>query len=371
MLASIDLENYRGHQNTKIPLDRFTLLVGDNGAGKSNVLNAAHYVGQVFKKDPKQIFSGERQLPLMAREGSDGPLKMSLTGKENDIDWSFSLISEDKEKPEEMKYSWSYGEQKYESLPLIDLLTAKDLARPPPPVRHAQSAVVLRLNAHQIAAPSTSDEEKPRIEYDGSGRATALQYLKLTDLETFQKLEAAIRKVVPALKAISFERVRKHELSFRWVTIDNERVQLPENRSYIADAVKLQFQDTAFLPAYVASEGTLLVLALLSFLHMPKRPRLFLLDDIGRGLHPRAQAQLVEAIREMLELQPTTQVLATTHSPYLADSFKPSEVVVLGRPAPDGPVVARRLSEDPDQKLLKSLTTGEFLAASGKDWFAL
>jgi predicted ATP-binding protein involved in virulence len=93
-----------------------------------------------------------------------------------------------------------------------------------------------------------------------------------------------------------------------------------------------------------------------------------LLDDIERALHPRAQRQLVENLRALVDGTPGLQIIATSHSPYLVDAFRPEEVVVLGL-RKDGTAAARRLSDHPDAKrAMEVLSTGEFLAAEQEDW---
>ena len=63
----------------------------------------------------------------------------------------------------------------------------------------------------------------------------------------------------------------------------------------------------------------MLMLGLLTALLGPTRPRILLLDDIEHSLHPLAQKQLVEMIEQILQKYPDLQILATAHSPYLAE----------------------------------------------------
>jgi predicted ATPase len=130
----------------------------------------------------------------------------------------------------------------------------------------------------------------------------------------------------------------------------------------------LKFADGAVLPAHAASEGTLMAIALLAAVHSSAPPDVVLLDDIDRGLHPRAQGELVRALRAAQETSPGTQIIATSHSPYLVDHFSPDEIVVLSRQDKTRDVIARRLSEHPDERLRKAMTAGEFLNASGWYW---
>lgn len=152
------------------------------------------------------------------------------------------------------------------------------------------------------------------------------------------------------------------------MVVNGQPIAVPEQVTVICDKLLLKFTGTDWLPAHAASEGTLLTLGVLTRLYEPNAPRVLLLDDIDRALHPRAQGEFIARLRQALESLPGTQIIATAHSPYLADHFEPDAVVVLGRPG-DGPVVARRLSDHPDHKLREAMTTGEFLTASGPGWF--
>lgn len=86
------------------------------------------------------------------------------------------------------------------------------------------------------------------------------------------------------------------------------------------------------------SQGTLYVLAMLALAHAPSPPAIICVEEIDRGIHPR----LLRAVRDALyrlcyppgdAATRTSQVIATTHSPYLLDLFRdhPEEVVIAGK----------------------------------------
>lgn len=369
MLKSIKLTNFRGHDDTDVPLEPFTLLVGDNGMGKSTVLEAVHLHGQVFGKAIGMVFAAERDSRWIvgATPGTPATIRTNV-----DVEGK-SYVEVSISRPEdqlEVTAKWSSGDEEH-------TLTAERLQRSPPPpaLLPNRSAVVLKLIAKRLAEPSTSEDEKPRIEFDGYGFATALKELKATDTAVFKGFEGAVREVIPRLQEISFERVKQSIAVSRVLMIDGAPVRVPEKQIVMADQLSLRFEGSARLPAHCASEGTLLAMGVLAFLHLPDCPNVILLDDIDRGLHPRAQATLVEKLRKLLETRrntpglPDAQIIATSHSPYLVDAFAPEEVVLLKKR--EGKVAAVRLKDHPDQALLAALRTGEFLASSGKDWFGL
>ena len=93
----------------------------------------------------------------------------------------------------------------------------------------------------------------------------------------------------------------------------------------------LQLTEGGFkIPGWMLSTGTLRVLALLAVLRHPKPPPLIVVEEIENGLDPRSIHLLVEEIRNAV-LGGVTQVVLTTHSPYLLDLLKLDQLVLVAR----------------------------------------
>lgn len=93
----------------------------------------------------------------------------------------------------------------------------------------------------------------------------------------------------------------------------------------------LQLTESNFkVPGWMLSTGTLRVLALLAVLRHPKPPPLIVVEEIENGLDPRSIHLLVEEIRTAV-LAGLTQVVLTTHSPYLLDLLKLDQLVLVAR----------------------------------------
>jgi predicted ATPase len=67
----------------------------------------------------------------------------------------------------------------------------------------------------------------------------------------------------------------------------------------IGHKVFFDFHHVRDIPAHGVGEGTLVMLALLTALLSPTRPRLLLVDDISQSLHPEVQLQLVRRAARM------------------------------------------------------------------------
>ncbi len=93
----------------------------------------------------------------------------------------------------------------------------------------------------------------------------------------------------------------------------------------------LQLTESNFkVPGWMLSTGTLRVLALLAVLRHPEPPPLIVVEEIENGLDPRSIHLLVEEIRTAV-LGGITQVVLTTHSPYLLDLLKLDQLVLVAR----------------------------------------
>jgi predicted ATP-binding protein involved in virulence len=93
-----------------------------------------------------------------------------------------------------------------------------------------------------------------------------------------------------------------------------------------------------------------------------------LLDDLDRGLHPKAQKELIALLRSLLKTSKDLQILATTHSPYLLDSVETNEVrmTVLKE---NGATVCAALASHPQfEKWKDEMTPGEMWSLFGEKW---
>lgn len=365
----VALKNFKGHANTQVPLSRFTLLVGANGSGKSSVLEASRLVADALVTPPgtefgwksEDLFRDALEIDLIRRSLPEG-----TPGGSDDLEVEL-----------EFGRTGSIGVHLSGPTAQMRLLvgktetTARFLRQnsQPPEVLAATGAILLRLDPRVIGTPSQSQSELPTIGADGSGLATALKELKANNEARFDEFRRAVRAIIPLVDDFRFARRKRAATRSRRIRVEDQVIDVPESYDVIEDELLVRFTGTGFVRARAASEGTLITIALLGLLYANEQPpRLILIDDLDRGLHIEAQAELVKALRKVLELHPETQIIATGHSPYLADHFEPSEVVVLRRPEPGAAIEATRLSEHPD-KVLREFKTGEALVATGKDWF--
>lgn len=111
----------------------------------------------------------------------------------------------------------------------------------------------------------------------------------------------------------------------------------------------LQMTEGEFkVPGWMLSTGTLRFLGILALLRHPKSPPLIIIEELENGLDPRTLSLIVDEMRNVLEAG-KTQIIATTHSPYLLDLLHLSQIVLVersnGQPQFTRPVDQKSLQE--------------------------
>jgi predicted ATPase len=104
------------------------------------------------------------------------------------------------------------------------------------------------------------------------------------------------------------------------------------------------------LPSVRMSDGTLKFLCLLAVLSNPEPPPLVCIEEPEQGLHPDAIQIVAQALREASE---RTQLIVTTHSRELIDAFtdEPESVLVCSRDFEGGTQCRRLTTADLDEWL--------------------
>lgn len=373
MIETVTFRNFKALREADVKLSRCSLIIGPNASGKTSVLEGVHYLSQLGRRPASEVFQGVRAASRLRSAGSDGAVILKSVGTESSITVEMR----------EVAGTWSHD------ITLFDGPT--HIALPSPALyenfagtefaRRIRSCVLLRLDPNKMADAAWSDEKTPRVEFDGTNLAAALADLATGDPDRFSEVRERMRSIIPNLRNIKLPREAFHRVDYEPVQgrlfwdmggQPLELVSFPVFRSqstkYVGHAIELEYEGGVRISGREASEGTLLTLGLLTVLISPNRPRLILIDELERGLHPRALGDVVKHIREIQSTYPDLQVVATTHSPYLVDHFEPNELIITSL-RDDGTAAVACLSDHPDIQMWKEeMRPGEFWSAVGEEW---
>ena len=172
------------------------------------------------------------------------------------------------------------------------------------------SVRVVALDQAALARPSPAGAPI-LLGDDGTNLPAALDRVQREQPETFARIGAEFCRVLPEYRSIGC-------------------ATAPDGtRRLVAEIVG----EARALGAEELSQGTLLLLGLLVLTEVRPLPAILCLEEIDRGIHPRLLREIRDLLYRMSEPgagQPGTQILTTTHSPYLLDLFRDAldEVIV-------------------------------------------
>jgi predicted ATPase len=355
MIRKVRIQNFKSLRDLTVELERFTVFVGANGSGKTSVLEAISSAVQAATGDPQKVFVHERNGDWVYARSGVGDLSILC-------ETAGGVFSVEGPRPQGyppalelmQKTSWVYR------------VTAS--GPPRAAVEPARRTVFLRLSAAALAKPSHSEDDPPRMESTGAGLASVLAFMALNDPQGFEDLVSLARTLIPQLRRIRFRKAKVYRTERELVRFGGDTVERRRRRPYQGESILFDFERAENVSARTASEGTMLMLGLLTVLLGPARPQLVLLDDIEHGLHPLAQKQMVGVIGQVLEKHADLQLLATAHSPYLLDHLSPEQVRIMAA-GPDGHARCGRLADHPKfAKWKEEMAPGEMWSLFGEKW---
>lgn len=176
--------------------------------------------------------------------------------------------------------------------------------------QHVRDWQFLTLQPEKMGepVPQQRTEGGVRLDKSGSNIADYLGYIRSLDQAAFDGIVRTMAYVLPYARDLQ-----------------------PSITSELERKAYLQLTEADFkVPGWMLSTGTLRMLALLALLRHPIPPPLIVIEEIENGLDPRSIHLLVEEIRTAV-LNGVTQVILTTHSPYLLDLLKLDQLVLVAR----------------------------------------
>jgi hypothetical protein len=215
-------------------------------------------------------------------------------------------------------------------------------------------AALTRWDLEELGAISKLPPDgKQAFDPTGYGLGTCLADLKLSDDQTFHAVSRSFCELFTEFKSIGFRRVQ----SQYWQRDQFKRRTLGGTGDCF-EMILLR-NDGVEVPANLASGGTLVTLAFLTIAELSGG--LLLIEEPENGLHPGRLKEVVEMLRRVCKKRPDSQVILTTHSPFLLDYAEPHEVRLFFRDEQSN-VRVHHLEDTPDIKdRLKYMMLGELV----------
>ncbi|WP_079436112.1 AAA family ATPase [Zoogloea sp. LCSB751] len=307
MFDSVTVKNFmRISADVKIPLGPVTILVGENGSGKSSILRAIHWAIRcaVLRDGADRVtlermdYAPSRDFLHLAHkvrlnsEGASPKVRVVLESGTDKLEINMHSTRNDAGIKALVSGSLSSTVTATSQLTayipgLAGLSEAESLLATPVLHRRAASGEGGSVLRHILLGLASS----------ATGRETIEKHEELSELSRW------VGKVFPGVRFwVKFDRLRDVNIDAKFLT--NDMAQ---------SGKKLELQ---WRSLDMAGTGFLQVVQIFAYL-LHFKPRLLLIDEPDSHLHPGTQERLISAIEEAAKEFPETQFMLATHSPSL------------------------------------------------------
>lgn len=343
-LQTLRVRNFKAIVDSKtVKLGPLTVFIGNNGAGKSSLIEGLETYQSIVGDGldmAMQRWLGIEHVRHKAQETKlrlgepVNPIRFDLTigdsprkarrlqmAVNNDPAGDRMFIAEERISQPDGTWLARDGIGTVETYADRRSILAGALGDPIEEARHVLGWQFLALAPERMGLPVPQQRTRGSVKLarDGSNVADFLLDLRRQSTTAFDGIVETMAYVLPYAKDI----------------------QPSLTSSEIERKAWLQIAEADFkVPGWMLSTGTLRMVALLALLRHPSPPPLVVVEEIENGLDPRSIHLIVEEIRNAV-LAGSTQVVLTTHSPYLLDLFTLEHLVVVERNTAGHPIFTR------------------------------
>ena len=370
-MPTLDRLTVRGFKSIRA-LDDFEMrglnvLIGANGAGKSNFISLFRMLGELVEKRLQRFVRSEGGPQALLYGGRRGTSKIEVKLTLHHIHYRVELVpsgntlavaSEEARFPEAPMGKFldtglipyvSRHAGRVESVGHYDeeaRLPGADLGNEVP-WSHVCSSIaswgrVYHFHDTSPDAPvrqSRSLRDNLLLKPDAANLGPFLRFLRERHSHQHRQIVETVWSAAPFFGDFAYRTAVGDQMELEWLHADDP--------------------DTPLGPGQL-SDGTLRFISLATLLLQPTelQPQLILIDEPELGLHPFALTLLAEMLQAASEAR---QVVVSTQSADLVSQFRPEDVVVVNRK--EGQSVIERLDSERLQDWLKEYSIGQLWKA--------
>ncbi len=354
MLKRVSIQNFKSLKDVTLDLQKVNLLIGPNNSGKTNFLKALEFVKEtqngVSGSKYKSITFNKYGDPVIIDLYTDYSEKLLVSRKINiqgDIENSFSIDDLDMRNENIESHRIEQGRKRFN----LDASQIKIYTPQPSQVRDAY--------------PLGSENEI--VFADGSNIIAFLDNLQDNHRSKFDLLENTLRICLPEFSYIAFRSVQ--------IDLNSELAKKYFNAKETFKKIGLQNKiNNIIYWSDELSEGALYFLILLCIIHQPNPPKLLLLEEPEKGIHPRRIWEVMKFIFQLAE-EKDIQIILTTHNEHVVDAFSsmPESIFVFEKDEETGVTTVRNLQKniiEPSHKKSEELGIDkvDFTTNLGENW---
>lgn len=353
MIKYIKIEGYKSIKKMELELTPINILIGSNGAGKSNFLSFFNLLHAIFNRQLQRFVMEEKADNLFyfgrkTTEYMDGKVIFSGGPHNNSyifrlspthdgdlfIEWEGSGYDVSRDDDNSNYFRW--GPIKESQIRISNWERDGYLSR-----------YLLGLQNYHFHDTSNTSwlrknseiEDNIKFKSDGRNLAAFLYKLKQKHPIIYNRIFKIVQSVAPFIYDFILEpsetKGREGSIELRWI----DHNDLNSNFSI-----------------YQLSDGTLRFLALATVLLQPTPPPVIIIDEPELGLHPLAISKLAGMIQVASQ---KAQIIIATQSVTLVDCFTAEEIITVDRDEKEKQSILKRLKSEDFKIWLDEYSLGE------------
>lgn len=349
-LDKIRVAGFKSIRDQEIELRPLNVMIGANGAGKSNLIAVFRLLNEIVNQDLQIAVGKAGGADRLLYFGRKRTGEMLLDLRFGDSGYMCRLVPTATDSlifAEEQVYQRSTTDARmhaaflgsgHKETKLHKVIADETRA----PIAHRALGALSSWKTYHFHDTSEAAhvkktvalDDNEHLRSDAANLAAFLYLLQQRDYDAYQNITEAVRLVAPFFGGFD---LRPDRLGRRWI-----RLEWHERGS------------DAYFDAHALSDGTLRFICLATLLLQPEHPTMILIDEPELGLHPYA----IKVLADLLRAAATkTQLLVSTQSVTLVNQLSPDEILVVDRV--DSESIFRRLGEEEIAGWLDEYALGE------------
>lgn len=332
MITSISIENYKSIDKLTLGLGRVTVLIGENGCGKSNILEAivlasASAVGKLdnefLSSRGVRVTEAAYMRSAFNKESIENPIVVSIKGEEGR---SYTCTLKNDNAPYskwESEPGFSLNPTALDALQKLIKGMAEENAEGNESLRKALRASQLSEVFRKITKSNVRDLWIDEFQIFSPENSALRSFEKESYVQPLGSNGEGLYKLLRVMvtsELDAFKELKEHLLLMGWfkdIRIPND-VTFSENKLEIQD--RFIDETLSYFDQKSANEGFLLLLFYLALFLSEKSPRFFAIDNIDTSLNPKLCQKLVIVLASLAKKY-GKQVIFTTHNPAILDGM--------------------------------------------------
>lgn len=370
MITKLWVKNYRSLANLELSFEPITILVGQNGSGKSNIVDTLRFIHDALRYGLDSAIVNRQGMSAVRRWSAKGrpyDVEVGVTIKTDDFwgTYQFVLGSERRgeyrvkreschvkntQGTQEAMFETDNGEWHHKPLQLTPPIHDNALTLPLIANLTLYKDIYEYLTAtsfYNIFPNAISEPQKPGNPYPldehGANLASTLRDLKRTNSNLLVPLQEALSKILPDVLDFQVNQVGGYLVT------------------RLRHQINTESDERATFELAQESDGTLRILGILTSLYQDPSRTLVVLEEPELTIHPGALGLLWDEIQSA---SARSQIIVTTHSPDLLDMCEAEQLRVVEKI--EGITYADQVAQEQIEAIQERLfAPGELLRAQG------